>query len=172
LNALKVREHGIDTPEPIGFLLNKKHGLLYDSYFISLQQPYLNLTQIRNTADIYAALGKFIAELQQRNILHLDLSFGNILLNDTEDKITFSLVDLNRMKFKKVGQSAGSRNCNRLHGNEEVLRILATSYAETRHLDEKKCSEEILKENQKHFHSCLPFHSNCPKTPIMAVAAT
>ncbi|GHT34648.1 hypothetical protein FACS189434_11190 [Bacteroidia bacterium] len=171
-NALKVQAQGIDTPAPVAYVLCKRQGLLYDSYFVSLQQPYLNLTQTRNTADIYAALGKFIAELQQKNILHLDLSFGNILLNDAENNIAFSLVDLNRMKFRKISPSAGFLNFNRLHGNEAVLRILAKSYAETRNREEKECCEKILRANEKHFHSRLPFHSNRPKIPVMAVSST
>ena len=147
-NALKIATLGIDTPLPVGYVLIKKHGLFYDSYFISLQSSYnRNLTEIIEKTEkenVEMALGKFIALLHKKNILHLDLSTGNILFEETENEIHFSVVDLNRMKFCHIKKNLGCKNFNRLRVSEKVMRIIAKSYARARNFDENECEKLIL----------------------------
>ena len=150
-NALKIAALGIETPPPVGYVLIKKHGLFYDSYFISLQSPYnRNLTEIiekTGKEHIETALGKFIALLHEKDILHLDLSTGNILFEEIENEVHFSVVDLNRMEFCHIDKNLGCKNFNRLRISEKVTGIIAKSYARTRNFDEKECEKLILHNN-------------------------
>ena len=147
-NALKIAALGIETPPPVAYILIKKHGLLYDSYFISLQSPYnRNLTEIIEKTEkenIEVALGKFIALLHEKGILHLDLSTGNILFEEIGNEIHFSLVDLNRMNFCRIDKNLGCKNFNRLRVSEKVMRIIAKSYANARNLNEKDIIPLVL----------------------------
>ena len=150
-NAQKITALGIDTPSPVGYLLIKKHGLFYDSYFISLQSPYnRDLTEIIEKTEkenVEVALGKFIALLHKKEILHLDLSTENILFEEIENEIHFSVVDLNRMKFCRIDKNLGCTNFNRLRVSEKVMRIIAKSYARAQNLDENECEKLILQNN-------------------------
>jgi len=150
-NALKITNLGIDTPSPVGYLLIKKHGLFYDSYFVSLQSPYnRNLTEIIEKTEkenIEVALGKFIALLHEKNILHLDLSTGNILFEEIENEVHFSIVDLNRMKFCRIDKNLGCKNFNRLRVSEKVTGIIAESYARARNFNKNECKKSILQNN-------------------------
>ena len=150
-NALKLLSCGIDTPSPVGYLHIKRHGLFYDSYFISLQSPYnRNLTEIIEKTEkenIEVALGKFIALLHEKEVLHLDLSTGNILFEEIDNEVHFSVVDLNRMKFCRIDKNLGCKNFNRLRVSEKVMRIIAKSYACAQNFDENECEKLILQNN-------------------------
>ncbi len=158
-NALKVIEKGLDTPAPIGYIIVKKCGLISESYFISIQCPYeRRFTEFRENLDITGkerildATGKYIAKMHENNILHLDLSIGNILFEDRDGKVSFSLVDLNRMKFCNIDMELGCKNFQRLRGSDEFFTLLGKSYAQARGFDEEKCIKLILKYNAEHIH--------------------
>ena len=62
--ALRLREKGIDTPEPIAYILCEEKGLLSWSYFISFQMPetYHTLYEagqgpIEENSELFRALG-------------------------------------------------------------------------------------------------------------------
>ncbi|MDR1739557.1 MAG: lipopolysaccharide kinase InaA family protein [Bacteroidales bacterium] len=160
-HALQLLKKGIVTPTPIAYILQKKYGLLNNSYFVSLQSPLSRRFNefAENPNDIYCkehiveAVAKYIAKMHENNILHLDLSIGNILFEDTAKEVLFSIVDLNRMRFKKINQELGCKNFQRLRGSDEFFRILGKSYAKARAFDEEKCVSDILRYNAKHIES-------------------
>ena len=112
--ALRLREKGIDTPEPIAYILCEEKGLLSWSYFISFQMPetYHTLYEagqgpIEENSELFRALGTYTAHLHQKGIYHRDYSPGNILYHQEPDGIHFSLIDINRMSFGKVSLKQG-----------------------------------------------------------------
>jgi len=147
-NALKIAALGIETPPPVAYVLIKRHGLLYNSYFVSLQSPYnRNLTEIIEKTEkenIETALGKFIALLHEKEILHLDLSTENILFKEIENEVHFSLVDLNRMKFCRIDKNLGCKNFNRLRVSEKTMKIIVKSYTRARNFNENEIIPRVL----------------------------
>jgi len=157
-NALKVLARGFETPAPVAYIEEKRGGLLSKSYFISLECPYsTDLRHFeRNHAysdedrEILRLVGKLNAQLHEREVLHLDFSPGNILYQNIDGNYHFSLLDINRMDFCKVGLKEGCRNFQRLRGSEEMFEIMAQAYAEERGFDAKLCKKLIVKYNAEH----------------------
>ena len=67
-NAVRISQLGFDTPAPIAYLETYTNGLLHDTYFVSLQCPYMR--QIKEFAEdspigdrtsIVEALGRYVA---------------------------------------------------------------------------------------------------------------
>ncbi|MDD2611222.1 MAG: lipopolysaccharide kinase InaA family protein [Bacteroidales bacterium] len=150
-NALEVISRGFETPAPIAYIEIKKGGVLERSYFVSLQCPYTRMFRefegdsgISGCEDIIQAAGALVAALHDAEILHLDLSVGNILFEKDETGIHFSLVDMNRMKFRKIGREAGCKNFERLRGDSDFFRVLADSYAKARGFDAEYCFKRML----------------------------
>jgi len=161
-NGLEVLKRGFDTPKPVAYIENFKLGLLKSSYFISFQSPYsrrlvefADNSGIEGREDIPAALGVYAAKLHEADFLHLDFSSGNVLFKKDEMGVHFSLVDLNRMRFCKIDESAGCKNFERLRANPEFFKLMARSYAQARGFDADKClnlMESYKAESIKRFH--------------------
>lgn len=155
-NALVLLAKGFETPTPVAFLELAKHGLLRDSYFVSIHCPYQRL--FREFADgssivgreaIIREFGILLARLHETGILHLDLSVGNILFDVLPDGCHFSLVDLNRMKFQRIRQKKGCQNFGRLRGSDDFFRLLTETYAKERGFDAEECLQMVMKAKNK-----------------------
>ncbi|MDP4277280.1 MAG: lipopolysaccharide kinase InaA family protein [Bacteroidota bacterium] len=145
-NAAKLIELGFDTPTPVACIELLSKGLLERSFFVSLQCPYPHLLwELANSFDpvchkpIVEAFGQYVGQMHEAGICHKDLSPGNVLFESDATGIHFSLVDLNRMKFCRMDLRKGCKNLERLRGNETFFRLLADSYARSRHFDSKEC---------------------------------
>lgn len=161
-NALTLLNKGFETPNPVAYLEMFENGLLKDSFFIALHCPYKRLfrefaddSSIVGREEIVKSFGVMLARLHEANILHLDLSIGNILFDKLQDGYHFSLVDLNRMKFQKISLNEGCRNFERLRGNDDFFKLLAKTYAIQRGFDVETCIRLVLKAQQnslQYFH--------------------
>ncbi|MEA1916040.1 MAG: lipopolysaccharide kinase InaA family protein [Campylobacterota bacterium] len=154
-NAVKLRQVGVNTPEPIAFLEFKKPTLLEKSYFISREFKYdftireALLHQIDDYKEVLREFAKFTYYIHEQNIWHKDYSPGNILIKRHEDGgYEFSLVDINRMEFVKIAQYDGLENFNKLWADEDDMRIMAKEYALLANLDEKKAIEIAIKHDR------------------------
>lgn len=149
--AFKLLEKGFDTPEPVAYIIFKKAGLISQSYFISLQSSYSRRLYefgegpLEGREDIVKALAHYTAKLHDAGIYHCDYSPGNILFEKTPDKICFTLVDINRMKFGNVTMEQGCANFARLWGNTDFFHLIAREYAQVRHFDVETCTHLIMK---------------------------
>jgi hypothetical protein len=155
-NALTLLSKGFETPIPIAYLELPQSGLLKDAFFVSIQCPYKRLfrefadgSDIAGREDIIRSFGVLIARLHEAGILHLDLSVGNVLFDEEADGFHFSLVDLNRMKFRKIGLMEGCRNFERLRGSEDFFRLLTKTYARERGFDAETCLALVMDFEQK-----------------------
>jgi hypothetical protein len=153
LNAIKLTELGINTPEPIGVIEFFSFGLLSESFFISVYEPY-DFTirevfhhKVENYEEILKEFAKFTYELHQKGVWHVDYSLGNILVTKNEDSYKFSLVDINRMEFKIISPYEGLKNFNKFWAKDDNdLVVLATVYAKLAKLNEKKSIEILINE--------------------------
>lgn len=145
-------QNGIGTPMPVGYYEQKCVFLFSSSYYASLQSECDNKFSdlIKNTEfpyrkEILIAIGRFTAELHQKGFYHQDYSAGNILFRVTNDNIHIEIVDLNRMKIRKVNMDSGCRNFERLNIDAKGLEIMAIEYALTRGFDSQQCIDNIQK---------------------------
>lgn len=110
LYAARLCNLGIDTPEEVAFVEERRYGILRASYFISLYSDYCPVMELieekASDADaqmcLFDQLANFIYHIHWAGILHRDLNIGNILCAERETgKFSFQLIDTNRMEFRK-----------------------------------------------------------------------
>lgn len=152
-NAFEVISRGFETPESIAYIEEFKGGLLHYSYYISLQCPYRREIReyrqgpLQGNEPLLAAFARFTAALHEKGICHEDYSPGNVLIAQTEGEYHFSLVDINRMTFKRMNLEEGCKNFRRMFCDDELYLFLAREYAQYRHLDPDECCRLMLKHN-------------------------
>ena len=144
---------GIGSPVPIAYITEKKKGLFYKSYFVSLfsecQYNYYDLFEkvFERKKEILESIAKTTAQMHENNFLHQDYTGGNILFNDKESDIPIEIIDLNRMSFRKINIKTGCKNFGKLRATEDMLEIMAKEYALVRGYDEEQCVFLIKKFN-------------------------
>lgn len=144
-NASELIKRGIDTPQEIAFIEQKRGGLLEYGYYISKSDyaPPIKDELIipenfnRNMAKDFAF---FVAELHKKGILHHDLNSTNILYHETRDNhYTFSLIDINRMNFYPEGQYPSINVCfdnlTRFSDHTDLFEYVIQQYCNARGLD-------------------------------------
>ena len=142
LYPTRLLERGIDTPEPIAYIEQRRCGLLGLSYFISVQSPLAHtMYEFGDTSEgtyeeMADALGRFTAMMHEREVLHLDYSPGNILWDKDDTGYHFAVVDINRMRFGKVNMKDGCAALRRLWGPKRFIELIARSYAKACGFDE------------------------------------
>ena len=143
--ALLLREHGIGSPEPVGYITQGYGFLMAKSYFVSRKSecPYtfrdLQAKAFPRQREILEAIARVTAKMHELGYLHRDYSAGNILFRDDKEEIAVELIDLNRMSFGHIGMEKGCRNFERLSCSDEMLRVLAETYAAARGFDAEAC---------------------------------
>ncbi len=153
-NSIKIENF---VPKPIGYIEFKKFGLLKNSYYITTPFDYhftirepLTDKNYANKENIYKAFAKFTNQLHNKNILHLDYSPGNILIKENSWGYEFKIIDVNRMKFKKLSEIERLENFSKLWASDEDLSMIIKEYAKINQLDENKALTIALKASQKH----------------------
>jgi len=153
-NATILHELGINTPEAIAYIEFFKFGLLKESFFISKEFKYdFTIAHIRDDQPSYKRavledFALFAYDVHAKGVWHADFSGGNILIKKEQEHYTFSLVDINRMKFHSISGYEGLENFNKLWFNEEDLTTIAKMYAKVANLDETKAISEILRHDK------------------------
>jgi hypothetical protein len=141
------------TPKPITYIETRKGCLLHESYYISRISPCTHVLKevIKDTSfpqrdQIFAAFGRFTAQLHEQGMLHADYSMGNVLFEPIEQGAEFQLVDLNRMRFgQRINCRKGCRNFERIDTDSHALSTMARAYAQARGFDEEECIRLVLK---------------------------
>ncbi len=152
--ATKLRELGIDTPEEVAYTDIRKHGLLAESYFVSLHTEYhsmlpffhkrtLNKEEFQRIVPLLNALVKFLLKLHEAGVIHNDLNYTNILYNypdsnspdinnlpAEEEKYSFTIIDINRMEFKqRLSLEERLHNLRRLNVSAPAYTHIFQEYA-------------------------------------------
>ena len=148
-NAARLTDYGIKTPCPVAYMELKRCGLLHRSYFVSLadDSPYMMrqyVDFVNSGEEIIKQFARFTKLIHDNNILHLDYSPGNILFSvDGDGKASFSIIDLNRMRFDvPLTREERLRNFRRLTRSDEVLKIMINEYASLCGWDKREAFEE------------------------------
>ncbi len=143
--ATMLREHGVETPEPLAYIEDRDWGMLRESWLITPEIPYKHQLYEMGDAEPEAyepmatALAAFTAHMHEEGVLHKDYSPGNILWDkDDKGKICFSIVDINRMYFGHVDIRRGCANFARLWGPKRFIELLVAEYARLRGFNEQE----------------------------------
>jgi len=155
--AFRLQEKGINTPDPIAYIEDKKKGLIHFSYYVCIFDK--DSTHIRNQMlgkeggeEFLNALAFFIAELHKKGILFLDLSPGNILYRTVNNRPVFSLVDINRMNFmSSIPLEKRYTNFRRLSEEPTIVHYLAREYAKVCSLNIEEATKAITKSSTDFF---------------------
>jgi len=146
---------GIYSPRPIAWQTERNGLLMGYSYYVSEKSScpytYEDILSGRFSPDqekrYLQLIAQTIARLHDGGMVHLDLSRGNILFGDA-DKV--QLIDLNRIRFRKVDLVMGCQNfAERLPATPGQRRIMAEAYAQVRGFTAEECLELMQKFNKE-----------------------
>jgi tRNA A-37 threonylcarbamoyl transferase component Bud32 len=104
--AGRLRKMGLDSPEPVAYIEIKNRWIYEEGYFIysKCNDPFVypQLVDIphydKSLAD---AVAGFLAEIHSKGVKHGDLNLTNILYRREGDHYHFTIIDINRCKFKR-----------------------------------------------------------------------
>ncbi len=165
LHAVRLMEHGFETPEPVAYIEERKRGLLEYSYFVSLQCPYRHKMYEWGNAeegtyeDFAKAFGRYSARLHEAGILHRDYTPGNVLWEQCGEEYRFSLVDINQMDFGPVSWRKGCRNICKFWGPKRFVALVAEAYADARGFDVEKTVKNVMQHRQAFWKRYARKHS-------------
>jgi hypothetical protein len=111
-NATAMLQRGISTPEPIAYYERHTNSGVQDNYYLA---AFINnafsaraifsscnaneeTCQGTNTEELLKTLAQFICRMHNNDILHRDLSAGNILFTVVDNNIQPYLIDIGRAR--------------------------------------------------------------------------
>lgn len=141
-NAGTLLQRGIPTPRPLAYIEERAGGgLLRRAIYISAYDDTMPLADAigRYGDRVIADLGRFVARLHTLGIRHDDLNNTNIRVTETTDGIlSFSLIDLNRMRIYPDGTPVPMReamaNICRFSAMDHTFDIFVDNYIAARGL--------------------------------------
>ena len=162
LNAMRLLDMEIGTPEPIAYLVYQGASGVKRSYYISIQQPcdyvLLDLLQQRppDFDDLFRAYVRFVYDFHQKGVYFVDLSTGNTLLNREQgtDRFRFFLVDLNRINFhsRPLTPHEGVSNFCRIDLESKDLKFIVEEYAQLTGMSVSSLHQTLFRHKQKEEH--------------------
>lgn len=148
--SLMLQQKGVNTPSPIGYIEEYRWGLRH-SFYICLDtrqkrmlREFWDIPEIGDRMFILEEFGRFTARMHDAGVLHQDYSAGNIMFSVENGRVSFSLVDVNRIRFGTVGEEEGYKNLERLWLPDDTYAVIARSYARERGFDEAFAVKRVL----------------------------
>lgn len=149
--AFTFLDKGIDTPQPIAYIEQRKHGLLYqcflvttecslpDCRFLYEEKKKDSMLVISNV--FIQQLSAFIATMHSQGILHGDLNLSNILYSqDAAGAYHFAVIDINRTRFVNTpNRKQCLKNMMRLTHDRTISAAIVGEYARQRGWDSDSC---------------------------------
>lgn len=137
-NAKTLQNKGFITPENVGWLDTYRMGLLQESYYVSVFSPFRTMKEMLQDVGndiskknfLYQQFISFVVRLHSKGVFHDDFSITNVLVIPEQTGFKFSMIDLNRVYFKKVDYETGLKNFNKLDLPEDELNALIREYAQ------------------------------------------
>jgi hypothetical protein len=129
-HATRLLAIGVGTPRPLGAVeVRHGRGLIASYYCCALVSGFrearaLKRPDVPGRALLLGELGAFVGRLHELGAMHRDLTSGNVLLlpdPSLPGGVSFQLVDINRMRFGKVGVRAGLTNLAQLRLHDDGL---------------------------------------------------
>lgn len=163
--GLRLRQSGIDTPEPIAAVTYRSGLGCVDRYFFASTEDLrpdcsgLREGTIAQPQPLIDALAAYLIRLHRLGFLHGDTNLNNFLYERAADgTFRFAVIDTNRSRFLRHEPSRRQvyQNLVRLTHVRPLLVALVRSYAQQRGWDTTKAEHTVLgliqrRERQKAF---------------------
>ena len=159
VNAQKLLEKGISTPDPVACIEYRHAGCLRRSYYVCRYWRHdYDLTALlyrgvscgSNTKALLEQLARFTAAQHDHGVLHCDYNPGNILVRSKDGGFDFSVIDLNRLRFKPLDMNDRISGLVRLTTVPEYSRVIGRQYARVCGIDPGEFCR-VLEEKQHRF---------------------
>ena len=105
-NAQRLLNEGIATPEPIAYIVERRHGFVHTCWFVSEYLPWQTLGNLDKTLEdpqertrLWESYIQLVRDMHRRRMLLRDNNCGNYLV-DPDQPGRFALVDINRLQFR------------------------------------------------------------------------
>ena len=143
--ASELLRRGVETARPIAYFEKVGDKTLTQNYYIcefvaadfSARDIFSAFAQGQKSyqgigeEEIYKALAEYLLTMHGRGVFFRDLSGGNILVKNSDGKLSFSLIDTGRAHFYLHGTDLSkrisdlTRVCNKLHseGRDRFMQI-------------------------------------------------
>jgi RIO-like serine/threonine protein kinase len=153
-NAVKLRALGVNTPEPIGYIELASKFLFQKSYYVSEFYDFdfeirdvLNDDTFEDREEILKEFVYFSNDLHDKGVYHSDYSPGNVIIKKLNDGYEFSIIDVNRMKFRPYSIALRFENLSRFSTNDKDKDFIARQYAKILKIEDNKAIEML-----NHYH--------------------
>lgn len=154
-----LMEKGFRTPPPVAYIEMRRGGLFAESYLVTLNEDYPQMMR-RFFCDeslteegkvVLRAFAVYTMRLHEAGVLHVDYSPGNIAFDEKEGEVSFSLFDINRMRFGQFSRRTCLHNLCRITPSVVVLTYLAGEYARLRGWNVEESVSEVLRAQTRFF---------------------
>lgn len=137
-HSILLLKSGFSSPVPVAYVDVYKKGLLFKSFYISLYTDYKPIKQlfslpIAESEEALKAFSRYTYRLHRAGIFHDDYNLSNVLYSYNGHEYDFSLIDNNRMRFRRYSYGRGIRNLERLKIPVDRMGIIAAEYARESH---------------------------------------
>ena len=180
LYAQEFLRRGIDTPQPVAYMEEHRHGLFITGYFVSIEaegtEAALLLREVQDyPGDLAEAVARQVMLMHSRGVLHGDLNLTNFLytqhssLNTQHSSLNihhstlnthhFTMIDTNRSHFCNGFPSDAKclKNMVRLTHRRDLYEDLIRRYARLRSWDADATVEQALQLLYRFEHRKIKF---------------
>jgi len=175
INSKKLLAKGINTPVPIGYIEFTSSIFFDKSYYISEYIDFdfeiravLSDKNFPNREELLNSFMEFTSLLHQKGIYHIDYSPGNILVRKDNNKYSFSIVDVNRMKFQTMDIKTRMKSISKLTDDIEDSQKLIFYYSKHSGINKEKLEKYYKKylDKQKNYLARKAFFKKIRKLLI------
>lgn len=137
LHSQRLNQAGLNSPAPVAWLEFWEGKWLKESFYVCLFVPFehearqLHQPQLPERVEKAKLLGQSLAKMHRAEILHLDLTPGNLLYTSGQNSgWEIQIVDNNRMRFGPVPRRAAVTSLAQADLPEDLLPSMLSTYAE------------------------------------------
>ena len=152
LYANKLLDYDILTPDPIAYFENSKCFIINDSFYVCKNIDYdfdmkhvFENKQLESRDKLIKKFVLFTHKLHENGVIFLDHSTSNTIIKKVDGDYKLFLIDLNRMKFKKMTFEDRLKNFRRLNLSDDSIKKVSHFYSEIVNVNKDLIFEKIKK---------------------------
>ena len=171
--SFKLLELGINVPEPIAYIEQKKGLFFHTGYYICKYVDYraiddfvnfkpTNFDQFLEIDSLLREVASLAAQLHLKGVIHNDFNKDNILYKRIEEdnlenkkRFEFCLIDLNRVKVGCNSLNKAAKDLSNIHLGYTLSQRVVEEYCKIRALNPDTFAPMVLKHSNKYLHKSL-----------------